>query len=153
MEFIPAGEIIGNAHQVRTVGLQDSSQLPDGTYQFLDMYCADPSCDCRKSMITVLHNGVHVSTINFGWESPAFYKEWMGDPMDEDVGVSMSGASIDLSSPDGVSPKAILAFFIALLDEKWIGKFKAHYAAVKRGLAKSKGKTTDFSKRYEQKGT
>ncbi len=30
MEFIPAGEIIGEAHQIRTVEIADSPQLPDG---------------------------------------------------------------------------------------------------------------------------
>jgi len=30
MEFIPAGEIIGEAHQVRTVSIKQSPQLPFG---------------------------------------------------------------------------------------------------------------------------
>ena len=78
MKFVPAGEFIGDAHQVRTVKLRDSRQLPDGEYRFVDTYCTDPSCDCRKTMILVHQNDKHVSTINFGWESSAFYREWMG---------------------------------------------------------------------------
>jgi len=74
MEFVPAGEIIGAAHQVRTVGLRNSRQLPDGDYRFVDTYCTDPSCDCRKTMILVYRNDVHVSTINFGWEPQSFYQ-------------------------------------------------------------------------------
>ena len=74
MEFIPAGEIIGAAHQVRTVGLRASRQLPDGDYRFVDTYCTDPSCDCRKTIILVYRNDVHVSTINFGWERESFYQ-------------------------------------------------------------------------------
>jgi hypothetical protein len=143
MEFVPAGEIIGEAHQVRTVGLRDSPQLPDGNYRFVDTYCTDPSCDCRKTMIQVFRNDVHVSTINFGWESVAFYQKWMGDSKDDGTSVSMRGAGIDLTSPDGVSPKGMLAFFMALLDEDWIAKFRAHYAAVKRKLAEPKQKKTD----------
>lgn len=30
MEFIPTGEIIGEAHQVRTISIEQSPQLPDG---------------------------------------------------------------------------------------------------------------------------
>ncbi len=77
MEFVPAGEFIGAAHRVRTVELADSPHLPDGEYSFVDTYCIDPACDCRKTMIVVYRDGVHVSTINFGWETAAFYRKWM----------------------------------------------------------------------------
>lgn len=83
MKFIPAGEIIGDAHQVRAVTIAKSPQIPDGEYQFVDMYCNDPLCDCRKTMIQVLHNGTNVATINFGWEPHSFYEMkngWGPDP-------------------------------------------------------------------------
>ncbi len=134
MEFIPAGEIIGDAHQVRTVRITSSPQLPDGEYCFLDMYCTDPSCDCRKTMIRVLHNGEAVSIINYGWESPSYYKQWFGADQDEDV-PPMHGASIDITSPDKVSPRGMLGLFKALLDERWIEAFRKHYKAVKNRLA------------------
>ena len=35
MAFIPSGEIIGKAHQVRTVSIKQSPQLPDGAYSFI----------------------------------------------------------------------------------------------------------------------
>lgn len=147
MEFVPAGEFIGDAHQVRTVGLRDSRQLPDGDYRFVDTYCTNPSCDCRKTMILVYRNDNHVSTINFGWESSAFYREWMGHASEDDIALPMSGASIDITSPDGVSPTGMLAFFQALLDENWTAKFKTHYARVKAKVAetgqkKNKGSRT-----------
>ena len=84
-EFVPAGEIIGMAHQVRTVGLRESPLLPDGDYTFVDMYCTD-----------------------------------------------------DLTSPNKVSSRGMLAFFNALLDEKWIAVIKRNYAAVKAQLAQKK---------------
>ena len=133
MKFIPAGEIIGDAHQVRTVTIASSSQLPDGEYCFVDMYCSDPSCDCRKTMIQVLHSGEVVSIINYGWESPSYYKQWFGDDQDEDV-PQMHGASIDITSPDKVSRKGMLGLFNALLDKRWIGAFREHYKAVKNEL-------------------
>ncbi len=137
MEFVPAGELIGEAHQVRTVGLKGSRQLPDGDYMFVDAYCTDPCCDCRKTMIMVYHNDVHVSTISFGWESAAFYQEWMGTSSEDDIVMPMSGASIDITSPDGVSPGGMLAFFRALLDDNWIARFKTHYAGVKARVAET----------------
>ncbi|MDA3925244.1 MAG: hypothetical protein PF904_11165 [Kiritimatiellae bacterium] len=135
MEFIPAGEIIGEAHRVRTVGLRKSPHLPDGDYTFVDMYCIDPDCDCRKTMIQVMRNGIHVGTINFGWESPEFYRKWMGGDEDESM-PDLHGATIDITSPNRVSPQGMLSFFHALLDEKWITLIKSHYSAVKARLAK-----------------
>lgn len=134
MEFTPAGEIIGKAHQVRTVRIIDSHQLPDGEYRFIDMYCTDPSCDCRKTIIQVFHNGTFVCTINYGWESPSFYEKWMGRKWGDETMPQMHGASIDITSPNRVSPKGILGLFNALLDERWVGIFKKHYDAVKAKL-------------------
>jgi hypothetical protein len=83
------------------VGLRDSPQLPDGDYTFVDMYCVDPECDCRKTMIHVLRNGTHVATINFGWESPEFYRKWMGRAENGSM-PDMHGATIDITSPNKV---------------------------------------------------
>ena len=77
MEFVPVGELIEDV-QVRTVTIAENPQIPAGEYTFVDMYCTDPSCDCRKTMISVLHNGTDVATIDFGWEPDAFYETWIG---------------------------------------------------------------------------
>ncbi|MDY6987085.1 MAG: hypothetical protein SWQ30_03425 [Thermodesulfobacteriota bacterium] len=138
MEFTPAGEIIGSAHQVRTVTISDSPQLPDGEYRFIDMYCTDPFCDCRKTIIQVFRNGAFVATINYGWEPPSFYKKWLGGGCHDEITVQMHGASIDISSPNRVSPEGILGLFNALLDEKWIEIFKQHYGAVKAKLKEAR---------------
>lgn len=136
MEFIPAGEIIGEAHQVRTVSIKQSPQLPDGAYSFIDTYCADPGCDCRKTMIQVMHNGKLVSVINYGWESANFYEKWMGISATNNPISKMYGASIDITSPDLVSTNGILALFNALLNDMWIAKFKRHYNEVKTVTSK-----------------
>ena len=136
MEFLPAGEIIGEAHQVRTVSIRQSPQLPDGEYSFIDMYCADPGCDCRKTMIQVTHNGKLVSVINYGWESATFYENWMGSSARDNPMPKMQGASIDITSPDLVSTHGILALFNALLNDIWIAKFKRHYDEVKAAMSK-----------------
>lgn len=136
MEFIPAGEIIGEAHQVRTVSIKQSPQLPDGEYSFVDTYCADPGCDCRKTMIQVMHNGKLVSIINYGWEPATFYENWMLSSAKDNPIPKMHGASIDLTSPDLVRTDGILALFNALLNDIWVAKFKHHYDEVKAAVPK-----------------
>ena len=136
MEFISAGEIIGEAHQVRTVSIAKSPQLPDGEYSFIDMYCTDSECDCRKVMIQVIHNGKLVSVINYGWETASFYENWMGSSSEDYPMPQMHGVSIDMASPDLVSEKGILSLFNMLLNDIWIAKFKQHYDKVKSVMAK-----------------
>ena len=137
MDFIPAGEVIGEAHQVRSVRIAGSPQLPDGEYSFLDLYCSDPDCDCRKTMIQVMHNGKLVSIINYGWEPAGFYKKWMGSSADDNLFPPMNGASIDLSSPNRVDEAGILSLFHALLNDLWVAKFKRHYKAVKAAVSRN----------------
>jgi hypothetical protein len=136
MEFIPAGEIIGKSHQVRTVSIKQSPQLPDGEYSFIDMYCADPECDCRKTMIQVVHKGKLVSVINYGWESAIYYKNWMGSSAKDNSMPKMNGSSIDITSPNLVNPDGILSLFNALLNDIWIAKFKYHYDEFKAAVSK-----------------
>jgi len=137
MKFIPAGEVIGEAHQVRTVRITQSPQLPDGEYSFIDTYCSDPGCDCRKTMIQVMQEGRLVSIINFGWEPAAFYQNWMGSSAEDNPLPEMHGASIDITSPNLVSMDGVLALFNALLNDMWIAKFKRHYGEVKAAVSKN----------------
>ena len=135
MEFIPAGEIIGETHQVRTVEIARSPQLPDGEYSFIDTYCSDPKCDCRKTMIQVMHKGKLVSVINYGWESTSFYQKWFGGSAKDSM--NMHGASIDITSPNLVNADVILALFNALLNDIWVAKFKQHYKEIKAAVSKT----------------
>jgi hypothetical protein len=137
MHFIPAGEVIGEAHQVRSVTITQSPQLPDGEYSFIDMYCPDPDCDCRKTMIQVLLNEKPVSLINYGWESAEFYRKWMGIRAEDHSFPPLHGATIDLNSPNLVSQEGILGLFHALLDDMWIQKFKKHYREVKSATSRN----------------
>ena len=137
MEFIPAGEKIGKQHRVRTVGLAASADLPDGEYTFVDCYCDDPGCDCRKAMIHVLHNGKHVSTINYGWESSTFYKKWYGGKTTINLIEAMKGPSIDITSPNRVNGTAMPAFFNHLLNDDYVNALKKHYLKFKQAIKKS----------------
>lgn len=127
MEFTPAGELIGDKHQLRSITLRGHSKAMDGSYTFLDTYCTDEECDCRKAMIHVLRNGVAVSIINFGWEPLAFYKKWYGKAGSHKDAVDFKGPSIDISSPDLVDGEEVLTLFARLLDDAWIEKMKEHY--------------------------
>ena len=139
MSFIAAGEILGATARVRTLTIAHHPELPDGAYAMVDTYCTDPGCDCRKTMILVHLDHRHVSTINFGWESPEFYARWYGAPPGDRTLAELQGPCIDLSSPDLVPPGAMLAFFSALLDAHYVEHLRSQYTRFRAALATPAG--------------
>src|SRR5690606_34206682 len=116
---------------VRSVILAKDPDLPDGEYNFLDTYCTDPTCDCRRTIILVMHGSQLVSRVNFGWESPEFYLRWLGSTADRDLAEEMSGPSIDFMSPDRVSREGMLRLMNHLLDDQWISRIKDNYRQIR----------------------
>lgn len=76
--------------EVRCIHLQPAPGVPltsglsAGEYAFVEFYCEDLNCDCRRVFIQVLarHQQDQVlASINYGWEEESFYRERMSyDP-------------------------------------------------------------------------
>ena len=129
--FIPAGELLGPECQIRSIVLAADPYLPSGEYAFIDTYCTDNTCDCRKTIIQIFHNKKLVSIVSFGWENPKFYLRWLKSTRNHELAKEMSGVSIDFSSPDVVSSQGILVLINHLMDENWISKIKENYRLIR----------------------
>lgn len=72
------------ARETRWLTVTGRKELPDGTYGFIELYCDEPHCDCRRVMVVVLRPETGTdklwATINYGWESVEFYQQWAGAP-------------------------------------------------------------------------
>ena len=68
------------ARETRSVTVPQRQDLPEGEYGFVELYCNQPGCDCRRVMIHVLRPETGWSkvwaTISYGWESLDFYRKW-----------------------------------------------------------------------------
>ena len=69
--------------ETRTVTVLDSADfnLPPARYSFLEMFCDEPGCDCRRvffSVVSSLQKDIQ-AVITWGWEDQEFYVTWMGD--------------------------------------------------------------------------
>ena len=67
------------ARETRSVTVTRTSDLPDGEYGFIELYCNEPDCDCRRVMVVVLRPETgwkFWAAINYGWESVDFYQKW-----------------------------------------------------------------------------
>jgi hypothetical protein len=64
------------ARETRSIIVWGQDDLPDGEYGFLEFYCNEKNCDCRRVIFSVTEaeqpNKI-LATINYGWESARFY--------------------------------------------------------------------------------
>lgn len=62
------------------IGPGPGGGLPADEYPFLEFYCEDLQCDCRRAFLQVISKnqpGRIFASINVGWEDEAFYRKRM----------------------------------------------------------------------------
>ena len=106
-EYFP--EIAQNETRSITIPKQLSSGLPAGEYGFLEMYCDERKCDCRRVFLYVVSpsNKKPLAVIAYGWESREFYAKWMGDDSPEVI-KELRGPTLNMTSPQSNLAPAIL---------------------------------------------
>jgi hypothetical protein len=89
-------EIAGKETRVVTITDQKKTGLPPGEYGLIELYCTDPDCDCRNVYIQVVQEEFPgpLATISYGWESLAYYKEWMGAAQDDEILEGFKGPAL-----------------------------------------------------------
>jgi len=118
--------------ETRSITVQENSALglPPGEYGFLDMYCNERKCDCRRVFLYVVSptKKEPVAVIAYGWESRKFYARWMGDD-DPEIIKALQGPILNMGSPQSSSAPAILKIVkdIILQDSAYIERIKTHY--------------------------
>ncbi len=86
--------------EMRVLTVLSGKKVPADEYGFLELYCDDVSCDCRRVMIKVLgqHSGDKAwATISYGWEPPEFYRGWAGSDL-------MDAAALSRPTLDPLNP-------------------------------------------------
>ena len=123
------------AKETRSISVFQRGDLPIGQYGFVELYCDDPQCDCRRVIISVISppmGPAPLATINYGWERAEFYAAWLGSW--HNVG-ACKGTSLDPLNPQTAYADALLALFeTALVDEHYRRRFARHYALFKSTL-------------------
>jgi hypothetical protein len=129
------------ARETRSVTVTQRQDLPDGEYGFLEFYCDEPGCDCRRVMIDVLRPGTGWdkiwATISYGWESLDFYRKWGGggDPSE------MKGPYLDSLNPQtNYSPALLNLFRFLLQSTEYVERLKRHYQMFRDSVEKGYGR-------------
>ncbi|MEO6594360.1 MAG: hypothetical protein ABIP94_06375 [Planctomycetota bacterium] len=83
--------------------LKDSGLgLPAGDYGFIELFCDELGCDCRRVLFSVFSTASRSceAVINFGWEGEGFYADWMKED-DPDLICGAQGSGLALRLPAG----------------------------------------------------
>lgn len=129
--------------ETRSVTVFDSSEfnLPPADYAFLEMFCDEPGCDCRRVFFTVLSSrdqeDSEKAVICWGWEDQAFYTKWMSGNA-PDMVKEMMGPVLNVMSPQSELAPALLRVFkeVLLPDTAYVERIKRHYAMFRETVDK-----------------
>ena len=135
---------------MRNATIQGWEDLPDGEYGFLELYCDDDQCDCRRVLIQVIAKSDPTkpwATINYGWESEAFYYQRLRD---SELAKACTRPTLDPLNPQSKYAPALLRLFGEVVQDKaYVHRLQRHYELFKRQgqQAERKGVKTSLRKR------
>ena len=134
MPFAPFYQLCPDVAQqeTRTITVMENAELglPAGDYSFIEMFCNEPNCDCRRVFLNVYSTTTKKTEalITCGWENLAYYTRWIG-LNDPELAKEMQGPNLDLSSPKSDTAKTLLRLATSLLltDPGYVERIKRHY--------------------------
>jgi hypothetical protein len=119
------------AEETRTITLQATLDgIPPGEYAFMEMFCDEPGCDCRRVHLLVISPPPSQqvwANINYGWEPAAFYEQWSRAKFRQ------PNPFLDPINPQSDQAPALLALFeeLCLTDEGYVRRLARHYELFK----------------------
>ena len=115
----------------------DRADLPPDEYGFIEAYCNEPGCDCRRVFFHVfaVRQNTMMAVINYGWEYTQFYATWLGLNDPETLRDLQGPALYSLSPQSEYAPTLLHTFKTVLLkDINYIERLKRHYAMFREAV-------------------
>ena len=128
-DFFP--EVAEKETRTATVLNNPDGKLPSGDYGFLEMYCDEADCDCRRVYFDVISRGSAQTEafITWGWESEEFYRSRSKLDLSPEDLAELIGPALATGQPQGKLAPALLDFVrdIILADPDYVERIKRHY--------------------------
>jgi len=126
-------------------GAPDSGYPSPGEYSFLELFCTETGCDCRRVFFSVYSSPTQEpdAVIAYGWESKQFYRKWFKQGTEEDIAM-LQGPVLNCGSRQGRQAEAILRLFVDCLlpDAGFIARVQRHYRLFRATVDKPRGLLT-----------
>ncbi len=141
MPMIPFHTLAGKRafDEMRVIRVTTEETLPPGNYGFMEFYCDEDDCDCRRVIIQVHREDIPEkvwATINYGWESVEYYRIWSGDA---EAAEGMTSACLELFGSQSEFAEELLDHFVKYLltNETYVARLKRHYSELKGLIRKT----------------
>lgn len=126
--------------ETRTMCFPEDGSFPRGQYAFIELYCTEDGCDCRRVLLQVVEEstpGKTWATISFGWDANA-QRDELGDF--GGLVATASGAFLDPTCPQSEHAHEFLDLFEWMItgDPAYVERLKRHYAMFKETLGHQK---------------
>jgi hypothetical protein len=121
-------------------GHKPGSGPPPDEYAFLEFYCEDPDCDCRRVFLQVIARnqpGKIFASISYGWEDESFYRK--RTPWDPGAAKGTVRGELDpINKQSGFAEHFLDIFQRVVLDESYRLRLRRHYQRFRQELQKGK---------------
>ena len=131
------------AEETRSIILEKEKRsdglLSEGKYSFLEMFCNERGCDCRRVMFYVVSDCDEQrrvkAVIAWGWESRHFYRKWFRSD-DPEMLATLKGPTLNVGSPQSKLAPALLDLVreVLLQDPAYVERVKSHYWAFRNKI-------------------
>ena len=116
----------------------EPGSLPADAYGFIEHFCDEPGCDCRRVLFLVRSQkrARTEAVIAWGWESREFYARWVGDDA-ADVVDGLIGPELHLGAEQSELAPLLLDWCseVLLRDAAFTARVRAHYARFREDVA------------------
>jgi hypothetical protein len=135
--YEPCPDIARRETRTVTVFPEAKLGLPPANYDFIELYCNERGCDCRRVMFMILSSATREceAVVSWGWESIAFYKNW-SDIADDAMARQMQGPILNFGSPQGPYSEGLLNLTanVLLQDPAYVERIKRHYGLFRQQI-------------------
>lgn len=119
----------------------DGRIVPGEEYAFVELFCTDPGCDCRRVMFDVISRksgGKHEAMITWGWEDKEFYRKNVKFDLTEDDLAELTGPALASGQSQGKAAPLLLDSITYILreDQEYAERVKRHYRLFQEALAR-----------------
>ena len=109
-------------------------ELLNGTFDVIDCYCPNPTCDCRIATIAIMDDiPTLYATIIYGWEPKTFYHKCGFNPQEAK---KITQGYLDLQAPQSTDAEHFLEYFWFLIkDPSFVNRLKNRYSIFRDAIA------------------
>jgi hypothetical protein len=111
---------------------------PPDEYAYLEFYCEDLNCDCRRVFLEVVPKsqpGKVFASISYGWENEAFYRKRM--PWNPNAAKRTVRGELDAINEQSEFAAGFLELFRkVVLDEEYRLRLQRHHQLFREALAR-----------------